>query len=249
MISLVQLLKEVQSQPKAILMAGPAGAGKSYTLNQLGLQGFTTINVDDDFEKLLQKELGKSDFASMSPEELSIAAKMMGKARATTREKEMLATTNLNNIVIDGTGASYKVIANKKKELENMGYDVFMVLIYVSPMTSLTRNAQRGRSLPTSAVLKSWANVVNNIEPYKQLFGNNIVVINNDPSDANKTFDSEAIQKLFPMPKGKEKSPEELAKSKAEKEAVNQQIQALLQKEPKFDSMETAKSKVNEFTR
>lgn len=249
MISLVQLLKEVQNQPKAILMAGPAGAGKSYTLNQLGLQNFTTINVDDDFEALLQKELGKSDFASMSPEELSVAAKMMGKARATTREKEMLATTNLNNIVIDGTGASYKVIAKKKEELENMGYDVFMVLIYVSPMTSLIRNAQRGRSLPTSAVLKSWAGVVNNIEPYKQLFGNNIVVINNDPADANKSFDSEEIQKIFPMPKGKEKSPEELAKSKAEKEAVNQQIQSLLQKEPEFDSMETAKSKVNEFVR
>ena len=249
MISLVQLLKEVQNQPKAILMAGPAGAGKSYTLNQLGLQNFTTINVDDDFEALLQKELGKSDFASMSPEELSIAAKMMGKARATTREKEMLATTNLNNIVIDGTGASYKVIAKKKEELENMGYDVFMVLIYVSPMTSLIRNAERSRSLPTSAVLKSWASVMNNIEPYKQLFGNNIVVINNDPANPNKSFDSEEIQKMFPMPKGKEKSPEELAKSKAEKEAVNQQIQSLLQKEPEFDSMESAKSKVNEFVR
>lgn len=249
MISLVQLLKEVQSQPKAILMAGPAGAGKSYTLNQLGLQNFTTINVDDDFEALLQKELGKSDFASMSPEELSVAAKMMGKARVTTKEKELLATTNLNNIVIDGTGASYKVIAKKKEELENMGYDVFMVLIYVSPMTSLIRNAKRGRSLPTSAVLKSWAGVMNNIEPYKKLFGNNIVIINNDPSDANKSFNSEEIQKIFPNPQGKEKSPEELAKSKAEKEAVNQQIQSLLQQEPKFDSMESAKSKVNEFVR
>lgn len=249
MISLVQLLKEVQQQPKAILMAGPAGAGKSYTLNQLGLQNFTTINVDDDFEALLQKELGKSDFGSMSPEELSIAAKMMGKARATTREKEMLATTNLNNIVIDGTGASYKVIEKKKEELENMGYDVFMVLIYVSPMTSLIRNAERGRSLPTSAVLKSWSGVVNNIGAYRQLFGTNIVVINNDPSDANKTFDSEEIQKLFPQPKGKQKSPEELAKSKAEKEAVNKQIQSLLQQEPEFDTLETAKLKVNEFTR
>jgi predicted AAA+ superfamily ATPase len=55
MISLVQLLKEVQSSPKAILMAGPAGAGKSYILNQLGLQNFTTINVDDDFEELYKK--------------------------------------------------------------------------------------------------------------------------------------------------------------------------------------------------
>jgi type II secretory ATPase GspE/PulE/Tfp pilus assembly ATPase PilB-like protein len=249
MISLVQLLKEVQQQPKAILMAGPAGAGKSYTLNQLGLKNFTTINVDDDFEALLQKELGKSDFRSMSPEELSIAAKMMGKARATTREKEMLATTNLNNIVIDGTGASYNVIAKKKEELEKMGYDVFMVLIYVSPMTSLIRNAERGRSLPTSAVLKSWSGVVNNIGAYRQLFDNNIVVINNDPSDANKTFDSEEIQKLFPQPKGKQKSPEELAKSKAEKEAVNKQIQSLLQQEPEFNTLDIAKSKVNEFIR
>ncbi len=81
------------------------------------------------------------------------------------------------------------------------------------------------------------------------MFGNNIVVINNDPSDANKTFNSEDIQKLFPQPKGREKSPEEIVKIKAEKEATNQQIQALLQKEPKFDSMETAKSKINEFTR
>jgi signal recognition particle receptor subunit beta len=249
MISLVQLLKEVQSKPKAILMAGPAGAGKSYTLNQLGLKDFTTINVDDDYEELLKKELGKSDFASMSPEELSTAAKMMGKARATTKEKEILATTNLNNIVVDGTGASYKNIVKKKDELENMGYDVFMVLIYVSPMTSLTRNAERGRSLPTSAVLTSWANVAKNIEPYRQLFGNNIVVINNNPSDANKTFNPEDIQKLFPMPKGREKTPEEMAKIKAEREAVNQQIQTLLQKEPEFDSMETAKNKINGFIR
>jgi len=161
----------------------------------------------------------------------------------------LLATTNLNNIIVDGIGASYKVVSKKEEELEKMGYDVFMILIYVSPMTSLTRNAQRGRSLPTSAVLKSWASVVNNIEPYRQLFGNNIVVINNDPSDANKTFNSEDIQKLFPQPKGREKSPEEIVKIKAEKEATNQQIQALLQKEPEFDSMEAAKSKVNEFTR
>jgi dephospho-CoA kinase len=249
MISLVQLLKEVQSKPKAILMAGPAGAGKSYTLNQLGLKDFTTINVDDDYEELLKKELGKSDFVSMSPEELSTAAKMMGKARATTREKEILATTNLNNIVVDGTGASYKNIVKKKEELENMGYDVFMVLIYVSPMTSLTRNAERGRSLPTSAVLKSWASVVNNIEPYRQLFKDNIVVINNDPTDSDKSFDSEAIQNLFPMPKGREKTPEEVAKIKAEREAVNQQIQSLLQNEPEFDSMETAKNKIDGFIR
>ena len=59
MISLVQLLKEVQAKPKAIFMAGPAGSGKTTILNQLGLQKFKVINVDDVYEELLKTELGK----------------------------------------------------------------------------------------------------------------------------------------------------------------------------------------------
>jgi DNA replication protein DnaC len=35
MISLVQLLKEVQDSPKAIFLAGPAGSGKSYMSSKL----------------------------------------------------------------------------------------------------------------------------------------------------------------------------------------------------------------------
>jgi dephospho-CoA kinase len=248
MISLVQLLKEIQSGPKAIFMAGPAGAGKTFTLNKLGIKGFTIINVDEDFEALLKQELGKEDFASMSPEELSVAAKLMGKARATTREKETQAVTSLQNIVIDGTGAASKPILKKKQELESLGYETFMILIYVSPMTSLKRNAERGRSLPTVAVLKSWQGLVSNIDTYKQAFGDNIVIVNNDPSDVDKSFNPEQIQKMFPMPQGKPKTPEELEKSKAKKEKTNQEIKTLLNIERMFDDFETAKQKVNKFT-
>ena len=248
MISLVQLLKEIQSGPKAIFMAGPAGAGKTFTLNKLGIKGFTIINVDEDFEALLKQELGKEDFTSMSPEELSVAAKLMGKARATTREKETQAVTSLQNIVIDGTGAASKPILKKKQELESLGYETFMILIYVSPMTSLKRNAERGRSLPTTAVLKSWQGLVSNIDTYKQAFGDNIIIVNNDPSDVDKSFNPEQIQKMFPMPQGKPKTPEELEKSKTEKEKTNQEIKTLLNIERMFDDFETAKQKVNKFT-
>ena len=247
MISLVQLLKEVQSSPKAIFMAGPAGAGKTFTLNKLGIKGFTMINVDEDYEELLKKELGKEDFASMSPEELSTAAKLMGKARATTRDKETQAVGALQNIVIDGTGAASKPLLKKKQELEVRGYETFMIMIYVSPMTSLKRNAERGRSLPTIAVLKSWQGLVSNIDIYKQEFGNNIVMVNNDPEDVDKSFDAEQIQQLFPMPKGKPKTPEELAKSKSDKEKTNQEIESLLQIEREFDTFDEAKQKVNQF--
>jgi len=249
MITLVQLLREVQSSPKAIFMAGPAGAGKTFTLNKLGIKGFTMINVDEDYEELLKKELGKEDFASMSPEELSTAAKLMGKARSTTREKETQAIGSLQNIVIDGTGAASKPLLKKKQELENRGYETFMIMIYVSPMTSLKRNAERGRSLPTIAVLKSWQGLVSNIDLYKQEFGNNIVMVNNDPEDVDKSFDPETIQQLFPMPVGKPKTPEELAKSKADKEKTNQEIKVLLDIERGFDTFDEAKQKIDNFIR
>ena len=247
MISLVQLLKEIQSGPKAIFMAGPAGAGKTFTLNKLGIKGFTMINVDEDYEELLKKELGKEDFASMSPEELSQAGKLMGRARVTTKEKETQAVESLQNIIIDGTGAASKPLLKKKQELEDKGYKTFMVMIYVSPMTSLKRNSERGRSLPTSAVLNSWKGLVSNIDLYKQEFGNNIVLINNDPEDVDRSFDPEQIKTLFPMPKGKPKTPEELAKSKAEKEKTDQEIKSLINIEQQFDTFDEAKQKVTKF--
>ena len=249
MISLVQLLKEIQSGPKAIFMAGPAGAGKTFTLNKLGIKGFTIINVDEDYEELLKKELGKEDFASMSPEELSQAGKLMGRARVTTREKELQSVESLQNIVIDGTGAASKPLLKKKSELEARGYETFMIMIYVSPMTSLKRNAERGRSLPTSAVLKSWQGLVSNIDLYKQEFGDNIVLINNDPPDyeVDTSFDPERIQQLFPMPKGKPKTPEELAKSKADKVKTDKAIESLLNIEREFDTFDEAKQKVTNF--
>ena len=55
MISLMQLLKEVQGQPKAIILAGAPGAGKGFILRGLDLGGLKVLNVDNIFiEKLKQ---------------------------------------------------------------------------------------------------------------------------------------------------------------------------------------------------
>ena len=248
MFKLRALVNEIQGDgPKAIFMAGPAGAGKSFILKKLNIEGFKTINVDDDFEELLQKELGKPDFASMSPEELSTAGKLMGTARKTTKEKEIAAIESLQNIVIDGTGAASNPLLKKKAELEALGYKTFMILIYVSPMTSLKRNAERGRSLVTSAVLSSWKGLASNIALYRDEFDNNIVIINNDPEDVDKSYNPENIIKLFPSPKGKPKTPEEQQKSKAQKEELNIEIKELLDAEREFDTFDEAKTKVASF--
>ena len=46
MISLMQLLKEVQGQPKAIILAGAPGAGKGYVLlRDLDLSGLKNTKL------------------------------------------------------------------------------------------------------------------------------------------------------------------------------------------------------------
>jgi pantothenate kinase-related protein Tda10 len=45
MISLVQLLKEVQGTPKAIFLAGPAGSGKSYISSQLIIPSHLKLSI------------------------------------------------------------------------------------------------------------------------------------------------------------------------------------------------------------
>ena len=55
MISLVQLLREAQGSPKAIILAGAPGAGKGYILRGLDLGGIKVMNVDDIFVPLLKK--------------------------------------------------------------------------------------------------------------------------------------------------------------------------------------------------
>ena len=49
MISLIQLLKEVQGEPKAIILAGAPGAGKGFILRGLDLGGLKVLNVDNIF--------------------------------------------------------------------------------------------------------------------------------------------------------------------------------------------------------
>jgi len=250
MIKLIDLLKEALNKPKAVFLAGPAGSGKSYISKQLVPSDYTVLNVDDTYEDLLKKSGLGTNIKDFTSDQLSQAAKFMGQAQKITKEKFASLSKEKNNLVIDGTGAAIKPLLKKKEELESLGYDTFMIMIYVSPVTSLERNISRDRSLLPSIVLRTWRDVNKNIDEYKRIFGNNIVVINNDPEQAKKGFDIEYIKTKFldtAKAKGKDKTPEEEAKSQAEKEQLNKDIESLVQKSYDFDTLEAAKSKINTF--
>ena len=249
MIKLSALLKEIQGSPKAIFLAGPAGSGKSTLTKQLLPSSYQVINSDDTYEELLKASgigLKQKDF---TPDQLSQAAKLQAQARKTTQDKLTQSIEDKNNIIIDGTGAASGPVLKKKQQLEDLGYETFMLMIYVSPLTSLERNQERERSLMPGIVLRTWRDVNKNIDVYEQAFGDNFILLNNDPKNATQEFSPELIKPFTQASSaiGKPKTPEEMAKSRAEKDALNKDIELMVKTLPEFDDISSAKSKIQNF--
>jgi len=249
MISLIQLLKEIQNKPHAIFLAGPAGSGKSYISKQLIPPSLTVINSDDTYEEMLKASGIGLKQKNFTPDQLSQAAKMQSQARKVTQDKLSQTIQNMQDLVIDGTGASTNPVLKKKQELEALGYTTLMLMIYVSPLTSLQRNSERERSLMPGIVLRTWRDVNRNIDTYAREFGDNFILINNDPKDANKSFSSALLKPylLDQIATGKPKTPEEQAKSDANKAQLNRDIEQMVKTLPKFDILDSAKQKINTF--
>ena len=250
MIKLSDILKEIASgAPKAIFLAGPAGSGKSYLSKHLLPSSYQVINSDDTYEALLKASgigLNQKDF---TPDQLSQAAKFQSQAVKSTQDVLAKSMEGKNNIILDGTGAASNPVLKKKQQLEDLGYETLMLMVYVSPLTSLERNQNRNRSLIPFIVLKTWRDVNKNVDIYKQSFGDNFILFNNDLKDSNTSFSKELIKPYLQAStaKGKPKSPEEIAKSAANKATVNQDIELMIMSLPKFNDISSVKSKIQNF--
>jgi len=261
MIRLSSLLLEAIGKPIAIFLAGSAGAGKSTFRKEFldSIANFTILNIDDEYEPLLQKANLPLDFRKFKgPEDLSAAGSAMAQAQKTHRSKYEKSKSDMSHIIIDGTGASSREILKKKKELEDLGYKTAMVLIFVPPDISLNRNIKRGdqggRTLIPSIILRSWSSMFSNIDLYRKEFGDSFMLYkayksgeemfpNFDPSHPE-------VKKQFFDPfqvKGKEKSPEERAKSNQKIKDLNNQIISQIEKikDLDFDDPSEIKTKIN----
>jgi predicted kinase len=249
MIKLLDLIKEIQDKPKAIFLAGPAGSGKTFVSAQIIPNKLTVVNVDDTYEELLKAAGLGTKIADFTQDQLSQAAKLMGQAQKATKEKYALLSAEKKDIIIDGTGAASKPLLKKKQELEALGYDTMMIMIWVSPYTSLERNAARDRALQPSIVLRTWVGVNQNIDTYQQAFGDKFILINNDPNGKLEYDPAYAKEKFFKTVKGSGKvyTPDEKAKRDKEIADLNANLQQLIQSTPEFTSMADAKSKINNF--
>ena len=251
MVSLVELLKEIKNGPKAVFLAGPAGSGKS-TFIKSNIPNLKVINVDDTYEELLKQSGLDKPQSTFTSDELSQSSKLMSRARKETTAKLQSAQEEGESIIIDGTGGASNPILKKKTQLEDLGYDTMMVMIYVSPLVSLERNKSRGeaggRSLRPSIIVRTWEKVNKNINTFQNMFGDNFILVNNDPEGADKTYNEKEIQNYFDqVTAAREYSDEEMAKKEAEQKELESSIKQLLSDLPEFTPQTQIKSKINGF--
>jgi len=239
MISLVQLLKEAQGSPKAIILAGAPGAGKGYILRGLDLGGLKTMNVDDIYVPLLKKANVSLDLKNATPEERSEQAKQMAAANKQFKGEMEQIIAGKESFILDGTAASFKKTAELKSELEEAGYGVFMLYVYTDLERSLKQNQDRfeksggeDRSLAPAIVMRTWASVTKNYKPYRDLFGggNFALVANTLEGDKLENLEDIVDKYLTPFKptNTKPKTPAQQQKAKERKAKEEEEIKSLL---------------------
>ena len=237
-MKLYDILKEIQGKSKAIILAGAPGAGKGYILRGLDLGGLKTLNVDDIYVPMLKKANITLDLKNATPEERSNQAKAMAAANKEFKANLDSTIGNKESFILDGTGASFNQTSKLKDQLEEAGYQVFMLYVYTDLERSLKQNQDRyeksggkDRSLAPGIVMKTWKDVTQNYEPYKNLFGSNFVSVANTLED-QEISGLEDIMKTYldPFkPKGtKPKTPKQQASSDARKAKDAEQIKTML---------------------
>ena len=155
MISLRSLLLEVYGGPKAIILAGGAGVGKSTFTNTL------TPFLPSNF-KIFNPDTHNPDDDPNRPN--------IAKNSADIRKNAIPdAIKNKQSFVYDTTGQNFKETVKIIQEAQQAGFKVMMIMLYASPIVSFLRNFSRDRTLPKDAVLNNWAKVYGLIDNYKKI--------------------------------------------------------------------------------
>ena len=252
MILLKELLKEAVNGSKAIILAGAPGAGKGYILRGLDLGGMKVMNVDDIYINLLKQANVSLDLKNATPEERSQQAVQMAAANKEFKGDIAATIEGKESFVLDGTAASYNTTAKLKAELEEAGYDVFMLYVYTDLERSLSQNQDRyeksggeDRSLAPAIVMRTWKNVTDNLPKYADLFGNNFVAVANTLDSRMQDIDKIMDKYLKPFtPTGtKPKTPAQQKKSDERNAQDKKEIQAMLSDDFVYDVIEYTMSK------
>jgi len=264
MYKLRDIILEQSVNPKALILAGSPGAGKSSFIE--GVKNALILNVDDYYMRNL-KDLNVSlDLKNANAEDRSKAAQAMAAANKEFRPMTREIILGKKNFILDGTAASSGPTLKLKAELEELGYDVLMVYVFASLEKALERNDTRfdrsggkDRSLAPAIVLRTWNNITQNYELYQKEFGNNFVSVVNDKAlekgESMKSLEDLIDKYLTPYAPTdtKPKTDKQQARSDASKAELEKQINDFVESDKIEDikassvSKDEAKSRVKQF--
>jgi adenylate kinase family enzyme len=200
MIKLVELLKEIQNNKKAIIMAGSAGVGKGTFIKDIESKypQVKSLNPDNFFNTKLKEKGISLDLKNAFKTDRENAAKA-GQAMSSARdeyEKEIKSSLNNPILIFDITSNAYDPILKLKTRLEENGYKVMMVYLFAPLSTVLDRNDKRfeksggkDRSLLPTIVVDTWTGVVKNFNNYQNLFGDNFIATTTDNISLSSSFE------------------------------------------------------------
>ena len=171
---------------KAFFLAGGPGSGKSYVVSRTtGGSGLKLVNSDDAFENLLRKAGLSLKMPSSEEEPRDV---VRGRAKEITAKKKANYLEGRLGLIIDGTGREAEKISFQKRQLEELGYDTYMIFVNTSLDVALQRNAERPRSVPESIVTKSWKAVQYNIGKFNNMFRKGFIIVDNNDA-GEEVFD------------------------------------------------------------
>ena len=196
---------------KAVFLAGGPGSGKTYVAKQLfgiperfniSMSGLKMINSDKELKFLLNKFGFGTDLDKMPDELFSQLTNPKDKdysglrtySKELTKQRMKQYQSGKLGMIIDGTGHDFGKLAKMKRELEEDGYDTYMVFVNTSLEVAQKRNQERDRILPPKLLKKSWEDVQSNLGKFQNLFKQNFLIVDNSkflkPKDAERKFAS-----------------------------------------------------------
>jgi predicted kinase len=163
---------------KAFFIAGGPGSGKSFVVRRTtGGLGLRVVNSDDAFEA----QLNKANLSLKMPEkEKEPRDVVRARAKKTTASRKAGYIEGRLGIIIDGTGRDFDKIAKEATQLQQLGYDTYMIFVNTSLDVALERNAMRPRTIPEPLVTKSWRSVQQNLGKFSQFFKQGLVIVDNN---------------------------------------------------------------------
>ena len=175
---------------KTIFLAGGPGSGKTFVSKSITSgHGYKVVSSDKFFESMLKKEKISTDLEALKKKDrtkFDFAMNLRDKAIKLSQKEEDNFIKGRLGIIYDGTGADLSKIKDTRQKCFDLGYDTYMVFVNTSLEIAIERNNQRERTIPKDIVEEKWAQAQNNLKYYKNLFGENyLLVIDNNVFNKN----------------------------------------------------------------